>query len=420
MEASDALDTPDTKKILAKLSADITCGGAEFAAGDVIELVECNDGSYCWRDDVDDVLWVIASENYEVASETPEPQGETNGQDGETIQPVDETPPAEQPASQADDAPATASQPAAPSDAVAKDREASFRAELTRAENAVAAAEAEVNDLKGALKDAKETYDDRVSFLRGLIRGMDRDKDRPLLNAQPSGESGNAENARENCTSTTGISGSPSAPNPDAWRSAPISELGLKPKLTERLIEAGYPTIGKLVDLRAAIAIGHEKWPKGIGAAKITDIENAEIDWLGKHRETWGQPAGASASVVETVVGLVPQTSEQPATDGAGIDNGTPTADAWEAMSDDAKASWIGNRADALRAESDTKPRLTGTCYWDQGFAACEANEAEPPFGPSPALDDWLRGWLSCANGKSSGDGEPATNTASLVSIDDL
>ena len=71
----------------------------------------------------------------------------------------------------------------------------------------------------------------------------------------------------------------------DAWRSVRLSELRLKPKLQERLEEAGVDTIGRLEDLRAEISQGREKWPKGIGKAKITEIEDAVIAWLSKNRD---------------------------------------------------------------------------------------------------------------------------------------
>ena len=61
---------------------------------------------------------------------------------------------------------------------------------------------------------------------------------------------------------------------------APIGELGLQPKLEERLIEAGATTILKLERLRADIGLGREKWPKGVGEGKVTTIENAIQAWL--------------------------------------------------------------------------------------------------------------------------------------------
>lgn len=72
----------------------------------------------------------------------------------------------------------------------------------------------------------------------------------------------------------------------DEWKSRSINELELGKSLTEKLIENGIDTIGRLENLRAEIATGREKWPKGIGEAKITKIEDAVIDWLTKNRDS--------------------------------------------------------------------------------------------------------------------------------------
>jgi hypothetical protein len=66
----------------------------------------------------------------------------------------------------------------------------------------------------------------------------------------------------------------------DAWRFAPISDLDLGESLTNKLLENGIETLGELEDLRAKIADRKAEWPKGIGEAKITKIEDAVITWL--------------------------------------------------------------------------------------------------------------------------------------------
>lgn len=77
------------------------------------------------------------------------------------------------------------------------------------------------------------------------------------------------------------------AHDPDAWRYHKLEELSLKPTLTERLTNEGIFTIGQLEDLRAEVSDGHGKvkWPKGIGPAKVTEIENAVLKWLGRWHE---------------------------------------------------------------------------------------------------------------------------------------
>lgn len=76
-------------------------------------------------------------------------------------------------------------------------------------------------------------------------------------------------------------------PSSSDWRSVPLTVLALKPALEGRLMEAGYDTIGKLEDLRAA---GNAKGVglrsiKGIGDSKVTEIEDAVIAWLSENRD---------------------------------------------------------------------------------------------------------------------------------------
>ncbi len=74
----------------------------------------------------------------------------------------------------------------------------------------------------------------------------------------------------------------PTAPDhdPDAWRYNPIAELKITSKQIEKLEAEGVETIGEMEDFRAAISNGKKKWPKGIGEAAVTKIEDAILDWL--------------------------------------------------------------------------------------------------------------------------------------------
>jgi hypothetical protein len=73
----------------------------------------------------------------------------------------------------------------------------------------------------------------------------------------------------------------PAADN-DAWRKVGIAALGLPEKLADQLPQ----TLGELEDLRAAISQHKKEWPKGIGAAKITKIEDAIVGYLAKPAPT--------------------------------------------------------------------------------------------------------------------------------------
>lgn len=87
----------------------------------------------------------------------------------------------------------------------------------------------------------------------------------------------------------------------DAWRKAPLAELGLTLKQNELFEGVGVKTIGDMEDLRARIAdgSGNAQWPKGIGPAKVTDIENRIVDWLDKNRDKFGEPAGEKLDMAD-------------------------------------------------------------------------------------------------------------------------
>ena len=85
----------------------------------------------------------------------------------------------------------------------------------------------------------------------------------------------------------------------DAWRAALLAELGLSQKFEELLTGAGVATIGDLEDLRAKIADGKAEWPKGIGEARITELENKVVDWLTENRDKFGEAADGKPQTPE-------------------------------------------------------------------------------------------------------------------------
>lgn len=161
----------------------------------------------------------------------------------------------------------------------------------------------------------------------------------------------------------------------DAWRSIHISELQLKPKLQERLEEAGIETIGRLEDLRAEISQGREKWPKGIGKAKITEIEDAVIAWLSKNRD---------AQVLAEAKAQV-QAAE-------------PSANVQESEFDPcARAVELDDLANPADLTNLDPKHPDGAGYWQSGVDAYnqDAQVSECPYVAGPEADDWIRGWLS-------------------------
>lgn len=126
-------------------------------------------------------------------------------------------------------------------------------------------------DFRRAAKNAKENFEAADQELRTLIaEGFDPQAKLPFP-AEPQ-----------------------VAEDPDAWRLAPLSELFLPEKLRDKLLDAGIETIGQLEDLRGQISEGKAEWPKGIGTAKVTAIEDSVLSWLTDHRDHFREPAAPS------------------------------------------------------------------------------------------------------------------------------
>lgn len=114
---------------------------------------------------------------------------------------------------------------------------------------------AEWKDLAERAKDAKTEYDTAVLALRRAARA--REERHPLFD-KPEEQASTGD---------------------ESWRTVPLAELGLQPKLTEKLVELGIETIGQLEDQRAGEGLGALQ---GIGPAKITLIEDAVTNWLAR------------------------------------------------------------------------------------------------------------------------------------------
>ena len=149
-------------------------------------------------------------------------------------------------------------------------------AELAEAERICERREREVNRCRADLKLAKADFDSAVSKLRRLAKAVKDDEERPLMPAFKA-----ADAVADSTTET--------ASDPDessvTWRDAPISDLALPDALLDRLYDVGIETVGDLEDLRAEISQGKGKWPKGVGPAKVTQIEDAVLQWLAVNQE---------------------------------------------------------------------------------------------------------------------------------------
>lgn len=227
-------------------------------------------------------------------------------------------------------------------------------------------------EAEAAVKAAKSFEKAAAELLEEVLaRGVER---LPLIDAAEA----RAE-ARESAASdpdAVGLSPDQNAPagplkvhDPDAWKQVSISELGLHPSLTEKLASDGMDTIGRLEQRRADISQGKEKWPKGIGKAKVTQIEDAVIGWLTENQHVAGQVAEEP-------------TEEQ-------LD---------QLLVDRAKALYTGD-PDCLEPAGETD------AVWDSGVAAFERGLklTDCPYVAGEEQDDWLKGWISAKETK---DGE--------------
>jgi hypothetical protein len=228
---------------------------------------------------------------------------------------------------------------------------------------------------------------------------------------------------------------------PDTWKNDPITCLGLKEALTKRLVESGIQTVGDLEALREKIAVGKEKWPKGIGTAKITDIENA----MDKYWDDWRErqkivptPAGLEGVMsTATPAGVakydpdVVTPADMETTDGEEPEIEQPEAEQGEPVSDQSTPSdeqpddtfyaflsrlkeletWSNDRVESIRnAKIDLYENGALAKRNGDPVTACMYPEGE-------SRDAWLLGWL---NGDLAAE-DPTTAAASSVElVDDL
>lgn len=229
-------------------------------------------------------------------------------------------------------------------------------------------------DCEAALKGAKGSEKAAAELLESVLaRGPEQ---LPLFD-KPAATASDA--------SATDAADAKTAPapavDPDAWKSAPLSALGLPPSLEEKLIGEGMDTIGRLEQRRADISQGKEKWPKGIGPAKVTAIEDAVVGWLTENQHASGQ-------VDEQPAGDVPAASElTPVLTDAELD---------QLLVDRAKALNTGDE-DCLEPAGETDAE------WDSGVSAFDRGLklTDCPYTAGTEQDDWLKGWISAKELKS-------------------
>lgn len=281
-----------------------------------------------------------------------DPEGEADLQDAGVIPPTVVTSPA------ADD-------PKPPRDAVAE-----YKQKLRDAADRLAAAvlermehEAEYKTAKAEEKLAAETLQSLAA--RGPVHY-------PLFDGQGQAKQTSDASQVETGPEVSGEAGSPSASNDNqgagslAWKNEPLSVLDFPTGLHDKLVADGLDTLGRLEQRRADISLGKEKWPKGVGKAAITKIEDAIVGWLTEHQ---GSSEAAS-------------------------DPGITTEDA-AGLSDPACGDDIGDvadRAGKLLAAKTVRPKgdiyQGGRDAFRKGFALTDCC-----WVPGPNQDAWLLGF---------------------------
>lgn len=352
--------------------------------------------------------------------ETAEAAEAATAESAETIQPTAETKPpaAETPAVEPTSMPATPGTTETPKRTTLPPLVV-FEMELRDAQNRFTAAAIARLQCEGALKIAKQEEKAALENVRKLIeRGpqplplFDQGKSASTVEqTKPADSSADTSNTFEQASDSPAIEQPSAATDPDAWRAVSISELGLKPKLTERLEEAGLTTLGKLEDFRAEISQGREKWPKGIGPAKITEIEDAVVGWLSKNRDAAvlaaaAQPGTTAAAEDDQVV--AGETATEVAADESSSGDDVPSFDEWDKMPEEERAAYISRLADEINETAETAESLKldpesetpgAMSYWHSGVEAYgrKSELRHCPYTPGDQMELWIRGWLFAA-----------------------
>jgi hypothetical protein len=288
-------------------------------------------------------------------------------------------------------------EPLPPPEEVISDGVEEFEESCQRIEHEISDLTIERADLADRAKKIKKRIDCLAEELSDLRKdGPQPIKRRMAAAAAATGRSDNADSA--------GFAAAPALSN-DTWRSASIGHLNLKPNVHEKLIEDGIETIGQLEDRRAEISQGKAKWPKGLGEAKITEIEDAVVAWLTKNRD-----------------GAAFNSASLPAAPEA-------TAANWDELTDAQRSVALSTRAGQLNTgeqNSLDSKHPDGDKFWNSGYGASNAGGeiSDCAYLPGPEQDDWIRGFLACeltTRWEAEESSEvPDSESAVTCSVDDL
>jgi len=263
--------------------------------------------------------------------------------------------------------------------------------------------EHEISDLtieRATLADRAKSIKKRIDCLAEELADLRQDGPQPIYKTPPAPVPAVCQDQPHGET-IIGMSPAAEPVQSDAWRSAPLSDLNLKKNVHEKLTEAGVDTIGQLEDLRAAIALGKKEWPKGIGKAKVTEIEDSVITWLTTHRDSAVFQSAAGSATSSTTI---------------------PTAEEWDSWTDAQRAVYLTDRAAAINTgkKNSLAKVLTNDSYWESGYEAAgrSAEIVDCPNFPGEWQDDWIRGFLSRETVDSYESGEDDDQQSSITLAD--
>ena len=276
--------------------------------------------------------------------------------------------------------------------------------------------EAATKAAKERLKDAEDQLFDLLNEAADFEDETIQDAPATLTDAPPSTTQANAATNAHASAAVEGGSESAAgdavnSPPSNAWRSESILSLNLKTTIADKLIEAGYNTIGKLEDLRADTFAGGLKSIKGIGQAKADAIEDAILNWLSKNRDRAVlAAAGAGANAVEEVAETAEESpaEESPATSTeaadeaasgfAALDQAATDPD-WHATIEERSQQIFFRTGDLSSVSPDDclSQQLQDSRFWESGYEAYNAGHdlVDCGYVPGGERDDWLRGWMS-------------------------
>lgn len=257
--------------------------------------------------------------------------------------------------------------------------------------------EAEIADLKEALKAAKElrgTCYDRLRRLKADIGDPDGDTeiDEEEADKEEESEAGGGRGSAAGVSTGSHVTTPPPASDSsdDWWKTTALRDVisGIK-GCGEKKLDAicdKLPTLGDLVALqeRAGGYGIHEEMPKGVGKALCEAIEEKVLQWLTANRDKFGEPASPEPLVFDTakfIADFDKAIQSEISMEAAGTEGSLPS------MAADG-SSPTGGEEIASRPESPPQDHSNGLVANDVAGGDGNAAQAPPAAKDSSHFDD--------------------------------